>query len=129
MSIASIRILPPAPTPARKGASKCGVCNRATARRKPFCKDHILRLPYPASVRRDLDSAQADQHRVNTGGVLAADILTVVRHQGPCTVGRLRRLLHLPHTVAAKYVRALVLEGTLRTRRVRGEHSTMVSMA
>lgn len=71
--------------PKRHRVTHCRVCRQATHEGKPFCSDHVDRMPYAQEIRRQL-----------AAGVLEEDLLVHIHDRKAVTAARLGRLVDCP---------------------------------
>jgi hypothetical protein len=103
--------------------ASCGVhgCVEPTTGRKPYCIEHLDRLPYVQWLkgelaRRDADADAIARHRaIDPEGPLAREIRGQLALHGSMTYGRLSRELLISVTEIGSYVRALERAGVVET--------------
>lgn len=111
----SARVDPDGPG-VRVAAERCVECGAATHHRKPYCREHVDRMPYVQDLEARLAAyhAEARGGAVVLDGIVAQDVLAELGVSGMSTVvGLARRTGHAPHHVT-RVVRALVRAGALR---------------
>lgn len=122
-------------------ATHCRVpdCMAATTGRKPYCFDHVRRMPYLAHVAGEVARREEEAAHVARGGDvdvrgLRAQELEWFLLEGPLGLQPLMRLSELPRRVLCRYLRALERAGTIvrhveRTERKRARTSWASSSA
>jgi hypothetical protein len=97
-------------------------CKKATTGRKPFCVEHVERLPYVQELQDRILDRQDEWEQVRSRGARAVDpsgltaleIHQYVRVHGPCTIKRLAKDLSLSRSLLESYVRVLSSRRLLR---------------
>ncbi len=103
------------PRPSRiREDRRCTVdgCANTTTGRKPYCIDHIDRLPY---VRQLTDELARRDSPALRGSAYAAEVLDQLEQQGRATVGRLAREVGVPLKRLEPCIATLVKAGILRS--------------
>ncbi|MGE0711951.1 MAG: hypothetical protein AB7N76_03305 [Planctomycetota bacterium] len=113
-------------------------CRRSTRHRKPYCPDHVERLPYVQEVLAALEGKEREQaevailgpRAVDPDGITAGEILNELAIHGPRSVARLAKDLALSRRLAEHYVEALRREGfvSVQARRRRRRDSAFVRL-
>ena len=115
-------------------------CDHATTGRKPYCLDHIDRLPYVASVeseiaRREAEVKVAETRRgwrkLDASGAAAREIVHELAVKGPQSPGRLAKTVEVVKGALEGYVSALESAGVVKrveTKRSRGRVLTLVTL-
>jgi len=117
-------------TPPLIEAPVCGVhgCGSKTTCAKPYCTDHVLCHPYARRVRDLHEESLREQQRavengtrsVRTAGIMAQDVIQIVKAAGVITTKQLRRSFGLTPKAADVYVAALVGRKILKARKNAG---------
>ena len=95
-----------------RGLCRIDGCAGTTSGGKAFCIDHISCLPYARAVALEL-GRRLDAEALEPSVSVALDVLCHVEQAGALTLERIRVLCEVPHTVLARAVRRLELEGRL----------------
>lgn len=124
------------PNTGREPPEHCSVCGKWTRCGKPYCPDHVLRLPYAAAVYETDQAAWAEVGRVelsgaefvDMAGIVVQDVLAVLEHRGGrCTTRGIRRqviyLLSAGPEVTDVYVRRLAGAGLVLLEKPRRKAS------
>ena len=104
----------------REARTACSIagCANDTNGRKPFCIDHIDRLPYVQGLLAELARREVGID----GAVHAEDVLDHLELHGTATIGRLAREVHVPKKKLATCVAALEKAGIVETSEVAARH-------
>lgn len=100
-------------------------CFATTREGKPYCPKHVDRNPYVASILTILHTGRDEIENVklrgieaiNPRGLVATEVLNVVRILGSCSVDRIARDTRLPSVIAKAYVYSLARIGVVRLGR------------
>lgn len=103
----------------RPETAHCGVvrCSRRTREGKPFCDNHLERIPYVQGVlerRRQLQlevTRALDWGVVDVEGMLARDVINLVTFRGRMVASRMAVELGVPTSCLPPVVEALALLG------------------
>lgn len=102
-------------------------CSRATREGKPYCSEHVDRLPYVQTLMDRIADKEAEEDRVakrgiravEISGLTAREILLALWVNGERTVARLSRELNLEFETVKVYVRALQRRGLVDVKPTR----------
>lgn len=102
-------------------------CARATREGKPFCSEHVERLPYVQGLLDQLAAREDEEDRVRKRGTRAVDpngltareILLSLWVNGDRTVARLARELNMDFETLKVYVAALKRKGLVTVKPTR----------
>lgn len=94
-------------------------CKRATREGKPYCSEHVGRLPYVQALVEQIAEKEAEEAQVAKRGVRAVDpygltareVLLTLWVNGERTVARLSRELNIDFETVKLYVRCLERNG------------------
>jgi hypothetical protein len=97
-------------------------CRRTTNDRKPFCLDHIDRMPYARQIASEIEARDREALAVGLGpcdhvdlaGSRAREIVDVLRCHRALSLERLAELVCLDHETFTAYARALERAGLVR---------------
>jgi len=115
-------------------------CGQVTSDKKPYCVDHIDRLPYVAQVRDELARREAETlaaatrrgwRGIDTTTGAAREIVHELAVKGAQTPGRLAKSVELNMDQVEGYVSALERAGIaklVRTKRRRGGERKVVEL-
>ncbi len=104
-------------------------CLKPTTHGKPFCADHLGRLPYIASIAARLEAQRSEVDRVRRAeaidlakvdprGPFAEEVIAHLRDVGPRTTDALAADLHVERFVLRVYVTALEGAGLITCHRL-----------
>lgn len=112
--------------PRKPPGTKCEECDSPTREGKPYCPEHVFKLPYVQSVVAKLEKQKEDDEKALAGkpdleSLTAQEIETVVANKGGVTIERLAGDINAPVQLTWVYVTAMVAAGVLdKTRSKRG---------
>lgn len=105
----------------RSVASPCKVCRGPTSDGKPFCIDHIDRLPQSTAVQAKILAREEELRAIRRHGAKAVDIAgecareaVAVLKAGPLTIKRFVTAIDMPAGVAEALIAALESAGRVR---------------
>jgi len=122
----------------RSPASRpCEACGEATSNGKPYCIDHIDRLPEFGAVQGRIAAREAEistiqrcgARAVDVSGECAREVLSILK-DGAMTLKCFRHSLDMPQRVVDALLRALEKAGRLRKLEVeiRGRTEEVVAL-
>lgn len=91
-------------------------CDRATTGRKPYCEDHVHRMPYRAQVASEVAEREREAHEVAAGGEVDPDGLRATEivwlvSEAPLDLRSLTIMTELRRSVLKRYLAALRAAG------------------
>jgi hypothetical protein len=97
-------------------------CRRSTRNGKPFCSDHVEKLPYATNLVDQLKAQEVEIEEVrvrgsrvvDVEGLTSQEILSWLRAHGARTVPRLAREIQVDVNILGFYVTALAESGLVQ---------------
>jgi len=96
-------------------------CGRTTREGKPYCPDHVGQHPYIAGLLTRIGETDDEVERVKKQGfrgvskdsIIVDDILIKLRTEGPRTVERIARAVHIEPLLVEKYGKYMINKGMI----------------